>query len=141
MPATLRSVLHTTLSALRRPASTDADLLAAFASARDEAAFAELVHRHGALVLGASLRTVGDRGTAEDVFQATFLLLARKASSISWGPTVGPWLYQAVMTSPPRRPTRPRPSLAPSFGPRSTRHSPSCPSASAIRSSCATSKG
>ena len=96
MPATLRSVLQTTLSALRRPSSTDADLLASFASAGDESAFAELVRRHDALVLGTSLRTVGDRGIAEDVFQATFLLLARKASSISWGPTVAPWLYQAV---------------------------------------------
>ena len=94
MPTTaLRSVLLTTLSTLRRgPSPTDADLLAAFASYRDESAFAELVRRHGPLVRGASLRTVGDHGTAEDVFQATFLLLARKAASVSWGPTVGPWL-------------------------------------------------
>src|SRR5262249_29260180 len=33
---------------------------------------------------------------AEDVFQATFLLLARKAAAVAWGPTVGPWLYQAA---------------------------------------------
>ena len=94
----LRSALHAALSPLgpRRPSATDADLLASFASAGDESAFAELVRRHGGLVLGASLRAVGDHGTAEDVFQAAFLLLARKASSVSWGPTVGPWLYQAV---------------------------------------------
>ncbi len=74
----------------------DADLLRAFASVRDEAAFTELVRRHGRLVRGAAWRMVGDSDTVEDVFQAAFLLLARKAASIAWRPTVGPWLYQAA---------------------------------------------
>ena len=74
----------------------DADLLRTFASVRDEAAFTELVRRHGRLVRGAAWRMVGDSDTVEDVFQAAFLLLARKAASIAWRPTVGPWLYQAA---------------------------------------------
>jgi RNA polymerase sigma factor (sigma-70 family) len=99
MPTTsLRSVLQAVLSGTRHGLSlgTDAELLAAFASARDEAAFAELVRRHGRLVRGTARRLVGDAATAEDVFQAAFLLLARKAASVCWGPTVGPWLYQAT---------------------------------------------
>src|SRR5205807_340522 len=75
---------------------TDAELLAAFAEAKDEAAFAELVRRHGRLVRGTARRVAGDANIAEDVFQATFFLLAQKAAVVSWGPTVGPWLYQVA---------------------------------------------
>jgi RNA polymerase sigma factor (sigma-70 family) len=98
MPTTpLRSVLQAALSGTRHGLllGTDAELLAAFAAARDEAAFAELVRRHGRLVRGAARHLAGS-DAAEDVFQATFLLLARKASAVAWGPTVGPWLYQAA---------------------------------------------
>src|SRR5262249_54526514 len=98
MPTTpLRSVLEAALSGAcpGRWRRTEAELLAAFASARDEEAFAELVRRHGRLVWGTARRVAGASGAAEDVFQATFLLLARKATTVCWGPTVGPWLYQA----------------------------------------------
>ncbi|HZY83905.1 MAG TPA: sigma-70 family RNA polymerase sigma factor, partial [Gemmataceae bacterium] len=97
MPTTpLRSALQAALTGARRvPPGTDAELLATFAAARDEAAFAELVRRHGRLVRGAARRLAG-ADAAEDVFQATFLLLARKAGAVAWGPTVGPWLYQAA---------------------------------------------
>src|SRR5262245_24396950 len=96
-PTPLRPALQAALSAARREAPrSDAELLAAFATRRDESAFAELVRRHGGLVLGVARRVAGDPGAAEDVFQATFLLLARKAPSARWGPTVGPWLYQAA---------------------------------------------
>jgi RNA polymerase sigma factor (sigma-70 family) len=99
MPTTpLRSVLQAALSGTGHGIllRTDAELLAAFAAARDEAAFAELVRRHGPLVRGTARRLAGSSDAADDVFQATFLLLARKTSAASWGPTVGPWLYQAA---------------------------------------------
>ena len=59
--------------------SPDADLVARFALQRDEAAFAALVDRHGAMVLGVARRVVGDSHLAEDVMQATFVMLARRA--------------------------------------------------------------
>jgi RNA polymerase sigma factor (sigma-70 family) len=76
---------------------TDADLLARFAAAHDEAAFAELVARHGPLVRGTARRRLADAHAAEDVYQAAFLVLARKAGSLRWRETVGPWLYAAAV--------------------------------------------
>jgi RNA polymerase sigma factor (sigma-70 family) len=71
----------------------DGPLLARFVRHRDEAAFAELVRRHGPLVLGAARRRLADRHAAEDVFQATFLALARQAARLTRrGPLAG-WLY------------------------------------------------
>ncbi|HEY1379302.1 MAG TPA: sigma-70 family RNA polymerase sigma factor [Gemmataceae bacterium] len=80
----------------RPPAAAPADdrqLLAAFAESRAESAFAELVRRHGPLVRGVTRRVLGDADAADDVFQATFLVLARKAGAVRWRPAVGPWLY------------------------------------------------
>src|SRR5207248_2496972 len=77
-------------------AADDGELLAAFAGRRDEAAFAELVRRHGPLVLGVCRRVLGDTSAAEDAFQATFLLLVRKAPVGRWRPSLGPWLYAAA---------------------------------------------
>ena len=99
MPSSsLHSLLLTALSSARpdRGLCTDADLLAAFALRHDEAAFAERVRRHGRLVRGTAQRLVGNAPDADDVFQATFVLLARKAASPAWGRTVAPWLYQVV---------------------------------------------
>src|SRR5438132_1306836 len=75
----------------------DRTLLARFAQKRDEEAFAELVLRHGPLVRGACRRLMCDPATAEDVFQATFLVLARKASATGWRATIGPWLYAVAV--------------------------------------------
>ena len=60
----------------------------------------------GRLVRGTARRMAQDPDVAEDVFQATFLLLSRKAAAVSWGPTVGPWLYR------PSSGLRPRPGPA-----------------------------
>ena len=72
---------------------TDGELLERFASRRDEAAFEVLVHRLGPMVLGVCRRMLRDRHDAEDAFQATFLVLARRASAIDPPERVGPWLY------------------------------------------------
>src|SRR5262245_15562192 len=76
-------------------AESDRQLLRRFAAARDEAAFAELVARHGPLVRGVCRRVAGD-ASADDAFQATFLVLARRAGTLRWGGAVGPWLYAAA---------------------------------------------
>lgn len=72
--------------------STDGQLLARFVAARDEAAFAALVRRHGPMVLGVCRRLLRHVQDAEDCFQATFLVLARKASAVK-SESVGGWLY------------------------------------------------
>jgi hypothetical protein len=61
---------------------SDADLVARFGATRDEAAFELLVWRHGAMVLAACRRILGHTEDAEDAFQAAFLVLARKATSV-----------------------------------------------------------
>jgi len=75
---------------------TDADLLERFVRQRDEAAFEVLVWRHGPKVLGVCRRTLGHEQDAEDAFQATFLVLARRANSISRRQAVASWLYQVA---------------------------------------------
>ncbi len=73
----------------------DDELLARFAEDLGvvaELAFAAIVSRHGPMVLAACRRTLGDRHAAQDAFQATFLVLARRARSVR-GATLGPWLY------------------------------------------------
>jgi RNA polymerase sigma factor (sigma-70 family) len=71
----------------------DAHLLARFAAAREEAAFAALVQRHGPLVLGVCRRVLRDGHAAEDAFQEVFLLLARRAGSLRDPDRLGPWLF------------------------------------------------
>src|SRR5438270_3387581 len=71
----------------------DRDLLAEFVKGGDEAAFAEVVRRHGPMVFGVCRRVLGQHQAAEDAFQATFLVLAKKASRLRRPERLGPWLY------------------------------------------------
>jgi len=72
---------------------SDSQLLERFAKQHDEGAFAVLVERHGPMVLRTCRRVLHDQHAAEDAFQATFLVLIRKAASIREGELLGNWLY------------------------------------------------
>lgn len=74
------------------PGLTDGQLLGCFIAQRDDAAFAALVRRHGPMVWGVCRRLL-EQHDAEDAFQATFLVLVRKAASIVSRERVGNWLY------------------------------------------------
>ena len=73
--------------------TTDAELLQLFISQRDDDAFETLVRRHGPMVLGVCRRILHNEADVEDCFQATFLVLVRKAASIRPRGVVGNWLY------------------------------------------------
>src|SRR5271170_1769637 len=72
---------------------SDGQLLECFISRREEAAFEAIVRRHGPMVWGVCRRILGDHHDAEDAFQATFLVLLRKAGSVMPREMVGNWLY------------------------------------------------
>jgi RNA polymerase sigma factor (sigma-70 family) len=87
----LNNTLRRTLLRLGNAASlTDEDLLARFVAHQDQAAFAELVQRHGPMVLRVCRRVLQHAQDAEDAFQATFIVLARKANTVRLLPN---WLY------------------------------------------------
>lgn len=72
---------------------TDGELLERFVTQRDAAAFEMLMRRHGPLVWGVCRRLLHAEQDAEDAFQATFLVLLRKAGTLDRRPTLGSWLY------------------------------------------------
>src|SRR5580704_7777560 len=72
---------------------TDGQLLERYAIHREQAAFTALVRRHGPMVFGLCQRVLRDHHQAEDAFQATFLVLVRKASSLDRRRPLGNWLY------------------------------------------------
>ena len=73
--------------------ANDADLLGRFVARREEAAFEALVRRHGPMIWGVCRRVLRDPHDAEDAFQATFLVLVRKAASIARRELLSAWLY------------------------------------------------
>jgi RNA polymerase sigma factor (sigma-70 family) len=75
---------------------SDPQLLERFAADRDEAAFAALVERHGPMVLRVCRGVLQDEHAAEDAFQATFLVLVRKAPSLGRCRALGGWLYRVA---------------------------------------------
>src|SRR5262245_36166649 len=91
----LRQLRHLVIARDLR-AVPDQQLLDEFTGGRDEGAFAALVRRHGPLVLGVCRRVLRQEQDAEDVFQATFLVLARKASDIDRRVPLGGWLYRVA---------------------------------------------
>ncbi len=91
-PPLRRLLSHLRHVARPRDPTSDRDLLAAYVAGNQDA-FAELVRRHGAMVRGVGRRILGDVHTAEDVGQAAFLVLARKAPVRAWDESVGGWLH------------------------------------------------
>jgi RNA polymerase sigma factor (sigma-70 family) len=72
---------------------TDGQLVNRFVSSREEAAFEELLARHGPMVLGVCRQLLREPQDAEDAFQATFLVLVRRAASIRKRDQLASWLY------------------------------------------------
>lgn len=84
---------HNLLGARPAGESTDGHLLERFATQREPAAFEELLRRHGSLVLGVCRGVLRDAHDAEDAFQATFLVLLRRAGALERRASVAGWLY------------------------------------------------
>jgi RNA polymerase sigma factor (sigma-70 family) len=78
---------------------TDGELVQAFVSRRDQSAFETLVHRHGTMVLNVCRRVLRNEADADDAFQATFLVLVRKAAAIRSPSAVSSWLYGVAHTT------------------------------------------
>lgn len=80
-----------------KPTTTDGELLQRYVQNQDEAAFAEVVHRNGPLVLSACRSILGDVTAAEDAFQATFLLLAGRARQLTRPGSLAGWLHATAV--------------------------------------------
>jgi RNA polymerase sigma factor (sigma-70 family) len=85
--------IHRLANAPDNPERGDEQLLRCFLADRDESAFRLLVERHGRMVLSVCRHVLRQHQDAEDAFQATFLVLARKAASIRKEVALASWLY------------------------------------------------
>ncbi len=75
---------------------SDRELLERFSGSKDDVAFNALVRRHGGMVFAVARRILANTHDAEDVCQAVFLLLAQKAASCQWQPSIANWLHQTA---------------------------------------------
>ncbi len=75
---------------------TDGQLLERYLASRDESAFEALVVRHGPMVLGVCRAVLNNSPDVEDAFQATFLVMIRKAGTIRGRDAVGGWLHRVA---------------------------------------------
>jgi RNA polymerase sigma factor (sigma-70 family) len=94
----LRTVVRRLRQVVAPPAvdGPDAELVRAFTARGDARAFAQIVRRHGPMVLGVCRRVLRDAADADDAFQATFLVLLRKAASLRQPERLGAWLHQVA---------------------------------------------
>src|SRR5262249_28268013 len=76
---------------------SDRELLERFSSLRDERAFEVVVRRHASMVQSVCRRSLSDSADADDAFQATFTILARKAGQQCWNESVANWLYGVAL--------------------------------------------
>src|SRR5271170_4119821 len=88
--------LRTLLDPARHETAPDGQLLARWATDRDPRAFAALVWRHGGIVWRAGRGILRSREDAEDVYQATFLVLARKAGSLKGRDSIAGWCHSTA---------------------------------------------
>jgi RNA polymerase sigma factor (sigma-70 family) len=91
----LRRLLHR-VSVAPSAGVSDAELLERFVHCRDQAAIETLLWRHGPIVLTTCRRMLGHHADSEDCFQATFLVLCRRASTIAKRQCLGSWLYKVA---------------------------------------------
>ncbi len=85
--------LRDTLARQQAASLTEAELWERYVRLRDEAAFETLVRRHGPMVLSVCRRILRNQQDAEDAFQATFLVLVRRAASLRSPGTIANWLH------------------------------------------------
>jgi DNA-directed RNA polymerase specialized sigma24 family protein len=94
---TLAALIAHCRKAARRQQGPDAELLSRFVVQRDTAAFEELLERHAPLVWSVCRRMLSSEADCEDAFQATFLVLVRRAGSINPGRPLGAWLHTVAV--------------------------------------------